>query len=80
MGSAASTPGAQMAAKHKMNETMNQAKDGLRSVTGAKTDEQKEREQRSVDRNAEYELKKKEREERKKKLAAQRAAHMNSRS
>ena len=75
MGAGASNPVAQMAAKKKMNDTVGQAKDGLNTLTGSKTAEEKEREQRGKDRQAEFDQKKKEREERKKKLAAQRAAH-----
>lgn len=75
MGAGASNPVAQAAAKQKASATMNQAKDGLKSITGGKTEKEKEAADRNKDRASEYEEKKKEREERKKKLAEQRAAH-----
>ena len=78
MGQGASNPLAQKAAQHKANEAANQAKEGFNSLTGGKSDKDKERDQRQKDRTAELERKKKEREERKKKLTAQMNAH-NSR-
>jgi hypothetical protein len=71
MGNGASNPVAQMAAKNKANEITTQAKEGFTSLTGGKTEAEKERDQRSRDRATEYEQKKKEREERKKKLSGQ---------
>eukprot|EP00934_Nitzschia_sp_Nitz4_P006558 Nitzschia sp. Nitz4//scaffold68_size99682//29694//29936//NITZ4_004558-RA/size99682-processed-gene-0.38-mRNA-1//-1//CDS//3329556575//6548//frame0 len=75
MGNGASNPMAQMAAKNKANEAVTQAKDGLNTLTGGKTEEEKDRDQRQKDRHAEFEQKKKEREERKKKLSSQWAAN-----
>ena len=75
MGVGASNPVAQMAAKKQANDALDQAKDGLKSVAGAKSEKEKERERRSKDQLASYEDKKREREERKKKLAEMRAAH-----
>lgn len=66
---------AQMAAKNKANEFSDQAKDGFNTLTGSRSDAEKERDQRQKDRNAEYEQKKKDREERKKKLSSQWAAN-----
>eukprot|EP00339_Tiarina_fusa_P012194 CAMPEP_0117022988 /NCGR_PEP_ID=MMETSP0472-20121206/17208_1 /TAXON_ID=693140 ORGANISM="Tiarina fusus, Strain LIS" /NCGR_SAMPLE_ID=MMETSP0472 /ASSEMBLY_ACC=CAM_ASM_000603 /LENGTH=72 /DNA_ID=CAMNT_0004728987 /DNA_START=85 /DNA_END=300 /DNA_ORIENTATION=+ len=71
MGAGASNPAAQMMAKNQAQGAVDQAKEGMNSLTGAKTDKEKEQEQRGKDRIAEYEQKKKEREERKKKLANQ---------
>jgi hypothetical protein len=64
-------PIAAMAGKNAANETVDQAKDGLSALTGSKTAEQLAHQERAKDRVAEYEQKKKEREERKKKLANQ---------
>lgn len=75
MGNGASNPLAQMAAKKKADETKDQVAEGLKTLTGGKSEEEKERDNRQKDRNAEYEQKKKEREERKKKLSSQWAAN-----
>ena len=80
MGNGASNPAAQMVAKNKANEAMGQAKDGFNTLTGGKSDDQKERDARAKDRNAEFERKKKEREERKKKLSSQWAANKKANS
>ncbi len=75
MGVGASNPVGQMVAQNQANDVANQAKDGLSSLTGAKSEAEKEREQRAKDRNEEYEQKKREREARKKKLSSQWAAN-----
>lgn len=75
MGNGASNPVAQMAAKNKAGEIGTQAKEGFNTLTGGKSEAEKERDLRNKDRAAEYELKKKEREERKKKLSSQWAAN-----
>lgn len=80
MGAGASNPAAQMVAKNKANEAMDQAKEGFSSLTGGKSDAQKESDLRQQDRHAEYERKKKEREERKKKLSSQWAANKKANS
>mmetsp|Transcript_98518 Transcript_98518/g.275906 ORF Transcript_98518/g.275906 Transcript_98518/m.275906 type:complete len:81 (+) Transcript_98518:94-336(+) len=80
MGNGASNPLAAAAAKNQAGNAANQAKEGLTTLTGAKSDAEKERDQRSKDRNAEYEQKKKEREERKKKLSSQWAANKKANS
>jgi hypothetical protein len=80
MGAGASNPMAQMAAKKKMNDTVDQAKDGATAAMGGRTDKQKEQDSRSKDRIAEYEQKKKDREERKKKLAGQWGDHKKANS
>lgn len=80
MGNGASNPLATMAAKNQATTAATQAKEGLTTLTGAKTDEEKERDQRQKDRNAEFEQKKKEREERKKKLSSQWAANKKANS
>ena len=46
MGAGASNPLAQAAAKNQANEAAQQAKDGFNTLTGGKTDKEKEREQR----------------------------------
>lgn len=80
MGNGASNPLAQAAAKNKANEALGQAQEGLNTLAGAKSEEEKARDQRQKDRNAEFEQKKKEREERKKKLAGQWAANKKANS
>ena len=60
-----------MGAKNSANNAAKQAQDGLSSLTGAKTEEQQVQHKRAVDRNAAFEQKKREREERKKKLTSQ---------
>jgi len=80
MGAGASNPVGQMVAKNKANEVANQAKEGLNTLTGSKSEAEKERDQRAKDRNAEYEQKKKEREERKKKLSSQWAENKKANS
>jgi hypothetical protein len=80
MGVGASNPVAQAAAKNKMNEAANNAKDGATVAMGGRTEVQKTQDQRAKDRNAEYEQKKQDREERKKKLAGQRADHKQANS
>ena len=73
MGNA--NPLAVVAGKSAANETVDQAKDGLSALTGSKTAEQLAHQERAKDRVAEYEQKKMERAERKKKLAGQWAEH-----
>jgi hypothetical protein len=68
-------PIAAMAGKNATNQKMEEAKDGLKSMTGAKTNEQLAHESRAKDRVAEYEQKKKERAERKAKLSQQWSAN-----
>ena len=80
MGAGASNPVGQMMAQNKANEVANQAKEGLNTLTGTKSEAEKERDQRAKDRNAEFEQKKKEREERKKKLSSQWAANKKANS
>ena len=64
-------PIAAAGAKKSANDAKKQAQDGLNSLTGAKTEEQQAHGQRAKDRNATFEQKKREREERKKKLQGQ---------
>eukprot|EP00534_Pseudo-nitzschia_fraudulenta_P013532 CAMPEP_0201229808 /NCGR_PEP_ID=MMETSP0852-20130820/1238_1 /ASSEMBLY_ACC=CAM_ASM_000632 /TAXON_ID=183588 /ORGANISM="Pseudo-nitzschia fraudulenta, Strain WWA7" /LENGTH=76 /DNA_ID=CAMNT_0047520265 /DNA_START=241 /DNA_END=471 /DNA_ORIENTATION=+ len=73
MGNA--NPLAVMGAKKSAADAANSAKEGLNVLTASQTDEQKEKAAKSKDRAAAFEAKKREREERKKKLNAQRAAH-----
>ena len=78
MGNGASTnPIAQAVAKNQMNSALGQAQDGFQA--SKKTEEQKlrdrENEQRAKTRVTDYEQKKKDREERKKKLKNQWGAH-----
>ena len=80
MGNGPSNPVSQLVAKNKANEVANQAKEGLNTLTGTKSDAEKERDQRAKDRNAEFEQKKKEREERKKKLSSQWAENKKANS
>jgi hypothetical protein len=68
-------PIAVMAGKNAANEKLDNAKDGLKSLTGSKTAEQLAHEARAKDRVAEYEEKKRERMERKSKLSQQWAAN-----
>jgi hypothetical protein len=68
-------PIAAMAGKNAANQKMEEAKDGLKSMTGGKTNEQLAHEARAKDRVAEYEQKKKERAERKAKLSQQWSAN-----
>ena len=68
-------PIAAMAGKNAANEKLDQAQEGLKSMTGAKTEEQLAHEARAKDRVAEYEQKKRERAERKAKLSQQWAAN-----
>lgn len=75
MGNGASNPVAQMAAQNKANEIGAQAKEGFNILTGGKSETEKQRDLRNREQAAEYELKKKEREERKKKLSSQWAAN-----
>lgn len=70
----ASTVGA-AGAKRSAGNAVSSAQDGLNTLTAAPTDAQKAQAERAKDRNAAYEQKKKEREERKKKLQSQWAAH-----
>jgi hypothetical protein len=76
MGNA--NPLAAMAGKNAANQSVEQAKDGLSTLTGSKTAEQLAHEERAKDRVAEYEQKKQERAERKKKLAGQWAQNKQS--
>lgn len=74
MGNA--NPVAAFAGQNAANEKKEQMADGLNTLTGAnKTDEQRAQEERAKERVAEYEQKKKERAERKKKLGEQWAAN-----
>ncbi|KAG7345569.1 hypothetical protein IV203_033100 [Nitzschia inconspicua] len=73
MGNA--NPLAVMAGQNAANQKVEEAKDGLKTITGGKTDEQKAQEARAKDRVAEYEQKKRERAERKAKLSQQWAAN-----
>ena len=66
-----SNPFAAFAGKNAANDKQKELQDGISTLTAGKTDEQKAHEQRAKDRNATYAAKKKEREERKKKLASQ---------
>ena len=68
-------PIAAMAGKNAANEKLDQSQEGLKSMTGAKTEEQLTHEARAKDRVAEYEQKKRERAERKAKLSQQWAAN-----
>jgi hypothetical protein len=65
---------AMMTGKNAANDKMDQAKEGLKSVT-VKTEEQLAHEARAKDRVREYEEKKRERAERKNKLKQQWAAN-----
>ena len=80
MGFGGWNPFAAMAAKNQANNAVDQAKEGLNTLTGQKSEAEKERDQRQKDRNAEYDQKKKEREERKKKLSSQWAANRKANS
>ena len=71
----ANNPIATMGAKKKANEAAQSAQDGLKTLTAAKTEEQKAHAERAKNRYAEFEQKKKDRAERKKKLQAQWAAN-----
>lgn len=71
MGNAVSNPLAAAAGKKKATDAANQAQEGFNALTAGKTDEQKAQAVRAKDRNASYEQKKKDREERKKKLQNQ---------
>jgi hypothetical protein len=73
MGNA--NPLAAAGAKKSANDAAKSAQDGFKSLTSAQTEEQKANPVRAKDRNATYEQKKKEREERKKKLQSQWSAN-----
>ena len=62
-------------AKKQVNDVTSSAQEGLKTLTASKTDEQKAKEARQKDRAAAFADKKKEREERKKKLMNQMNAH-----
>eukprot|EP00529_Nitzschia_sp_RCC80_P040801 CAMPEP_0113471460 /NCGR_PEP_ID=MMETSP0014_2-20120614/16987_1 /TAXON_ID=2857 /ORGANISM="Nitzschia sp." /LENGTH=76 /DNA_ID=CAMNT_0000364091 /DNA_START=266 /DNA_END=496 /DNA_ORIENTATION=- /assembly_acc=CAM_ASM_000159 len=69
-------PIAAMAGKNQAAEKQEQLSDGINTLTGAnKTADQLAQEERAKDRVAEYEQKKRDREERKKKLTEQWAAN-----
>lgn len=68
-------PVAMVAGKNAASQKMDEAQDGLKSLTAGKTEEQLQQEARAKDRVAEYEQKKKERAERKAKLSQQWAAN-----
>ena len=76
MGNA--NPIAAAGAKNSANNAAKSAQEGLATLTAAPTEKQKAQAGRAKDRNTAYEQKKKEREERKKKLASQWAAHKKS--
>lgn len=71
MGNAMPNPIAAMGAKNAAKGTTDQVKDGFTTLTAGKTEEQIQNQNRAKDRNAEFAQKKKDREERKKKLANQ---------
>ena len=62
---------AKFGAKKAAADQTSGVKDGFATLTAGKTDEQKAQQNRAKDRNAAYEQKKKDREERKKKLTNQ---------
>jgi hypothetical protein len=68
-------PIAAMAGKNAANQKMEDAKDGLKSLTGSKTQEQLAHDARAKDRVSEYQQKKMERAERKSRLSQQWAAN-----
>ena len=69
MGNA--NPIAAMGAKKKAGDAAKSAQEGFNTLTAGQTEEEKARNDKAKDRNAAYEQKKKDREERKKKLQAQ---------
>eukprot|EP00751_Fragilariopsis_kerguelensis_P002992 CAMPEP_0170813612 /NCGR_PEP_ID=MMETSP0733-20121128/36997_1 /TAXON_ID=186038 /ORGANISM="Fragilariopsis kerguelensis, Strain L26-C5" /LENGTH=78 /DNA_ID=CAMNT_0011171073 /DNA_START=131 /DNA_END=367 /DNA_ORIENTATION=+ len=71
MGNAMPNPIAAMGAKNAAKGTTDQVKDGFNSLTAGQTEKQIENQTRAKDRAAEFAQKKKDREERKKKLANQ---------
>ncbi len=62
-------------AKSKASNAAESAKEGFATLTAAPTDQQKAQAEKVRERNLVYEQKKKDREERKKKLQSQWAAH-----
>jgi hypothetical protein len=68
-------PVTMMAGKNTANQKIEEAQEGLKTMTGGKTEEQLQHEARAKDRVAEYEQKKRERAERKAKLSQQWAAN-----